>query len=190
LRDESARGVVRVVIELKKDAYPKKLLNQLYKQTSLQTSFNFNMLSLVDGIQPRILGLQDMLQEFVKHRQIVVRRRTEFELNKAKERAHILEGYKIALDNIDAVIKTIRASKTQEEAEKSLIKQFKLSEIQAKAILAMQLRRLTGLERQSIEDELKELRELIAKLEAILSDENEILKIIKDELLDMKERYG
>lgn len=190
LRDETARGKVRVVIELKKDAYPKKLLNQLYKQTSLQTSFNFNMLSLVDGIQPRILGLKDMLQEFVKHRQKVVRRRTEFELQKAKERAHILEGYKIALDNIDAVIKTIRASKTQEEAEKNLIKQFKLSEIQAKAILAMQLRRLTGLERQAIEDELAELMKLIAKLEAILANEDEILKIIKTELLEIKEKYG
>lgn len=190
LRDETARGEVRVVIELKKDAYPKKLLNQLYKQTSLQTSFNFNMLSLVDGIQPRILGLQDMLQEFVKHRQKVVRRRTEFELKKAQERAHILEGYKIALDNIDEVIKTIRASKTQEEAEKNLVKQFKLSEIQAKAILAMQLRRLTGLERQAIEDELKELKALIAKLEAILADEEEILKIIKTELLEIKEKYG
>lgn len=190
LRDETARGAVRVVIELKKDAYPKKLLNQLYKQTALQTSFNFNMLSLVDGIQPRILGLQDMLQEFIKHRQKVVRRRTEFELNKAKERAHILEGYKIALDNIDEVIKTIRASKTQEEAEKNLVKKFKLSENQAKAILAMQLRRLTGLERQAIEDELKELQQIIAKLEAILADEKEILKIIKTELLEMKEKYG
>jgi len=190
LRDETARGTVRVVIELKKDAYPKKLLNQLYKQTTLQSSFNFNMLSLVDGIQPRILGLQDMLQEFIKHRQKVVRRRTEFELRKAKERAHVLEGYKIALDNIDAVIKTIRSSKTQEEAEKGLIKQFKLSEIQAKAILAMQLRRLTGLERQAIEDELNELMKIIAKLETILADEEEILKIIKTELLEMKERFG
>ncbi|HEY1086031.1 MAG TPA: DNA gyrase subunit A [Candidatus Saccharimonadales bacterium] len=190
LRDETARGKVRVVIELKKDAYPKKLLNQLYKQTALQTSFNFNMLSLVDGIQPRILGLQEMLEEFVKHRQKVVRRRTEFELRKAKERAHILEGYKIALDHIDEVIKTIRASKTQDEAEKALIAKFKLSEIQAKAILAMQLRRLTGLERQAIEDELNELIKLIAKLESILADEKEILKIIKTELLEMKEKYG
>ncbi len=190
LRDESARGKVRIVIELKKDAYPKKILNQLYKLTSLQTSFNFNMLSLVDGIQPRILGLQEMLQEFVKHRQKVVRRRTEFELRKAKERAHILEGYKIALDHIDEVIATIRASKTQEEAEKNLIKKFKFSEIQAKAILAMQLRRLTGLERQAIEDELNELIKLIGKLEAILADEKEILKIIKTELLEMKEKYG
>lgn len=190
LRDETARGKVRVVIELKKDAYPKKLLNQLYKQTALQTSFNYNMLSLVDGLQPRILGLQDMLQYFIAHRQKVVRRRTEFELRKAKERAHILEGYKIALDHIDEVIKTIRASKTQEEAEKALIAQFKLSEIQAKAILAMQLRRLTGLEREAIENELNELIKLIAKLEGILADEEEILKIIKTELLEMKEKYG
>ena len=190
LRDESARGKVRVVIDLKKDAYPKKLLNQLYKLTALQSSFNYNMLSLVDGIQPRILGLHDMLQEFVKHRQKVVRRRTEFELRKAKERAHILEGYKIALDHIDEVIKTIRASKTQDEAEKNLIAKFGLSEIQAKAILAMQLRRLTGLERQAIEDELNELIKLIAKLEAVLADEKEILKIIKTELLEMKEKYG
>jgi len=190
LRDETSRGTVRVVIELKKDAYPKKLLNQLYKLTSLQTSFNFNMLALVDGIQPRILGLQEMLQEFIKHRQKVVRRRTEFELRKAKERAHILEGYKIALDHIDEVIKTIRASKTQDEAEKALIAKFQLSDIQAKAILAMQLRRLTGLERDAIENELKELRSLIEKLEGILADEKEILKIIETELLEMKEKYS
>src|SRR5690606_20299936 len=190
LRDESARGKVRVVVELKKDAYPKKLLNQLYKLTSLQTSFSFNMLALVDGIQPRILGLEEMLSEFIKHRQQVVRRRTEYELRKAKERAHILEGYKIALDHIDEVIKTIRASKTQDEAEKALIAKFKLSEIQAKAILAMQLRRLTGLEREAIENELAELTKLISKLEGILADEKEILKLIKAELLEMKEKYG
>lgn len=190
LRDESARGSVRVVIELKKDAYPKKLLNQLYKLTALQTSFNFNMLALVDGIQPRILGLHEMLSEFIRHRQKVVRRRTEFELRKAKERAHILEGYKIALDHIDEVIKTIRASKTQDEAEKALITKFKLSEIQAKAILAMQLRRLTGLEREAIENELNELLKLITKLEGILADEKEILKVIKNELLEIKEKYG
>jgi len=190
LRDETARGKVRVVVELKKDAYPKKLLNQLFKLTPLQTTFNFNMLALVDGVQPRVLGLKDMLHEFVKHRQSVVRRRTIFELRKAKERAHILEGYKIALDHIDEVIKTIRASKTQDVAEKALIEKFSLSEIQAKAILAMQLRRLTGLEREAIENELNELIKLIAKLEAILADENEILKIIKTELLEMKEKYG
>ena len=190
LRDETSRGKVRIVVELKKDAYPKKLLNQLYKLTALQTSFNFNMLALIDGIQPRVLGLQEMLEEFVKHRQKVVRRRTEYELRKAKERAHILEGYKIALDHIDEVIKTIRASKTQDEAEKALIVKFKLSEIQAKAILAMQLRRLTGLEREAIENELNELLALIKKLEAILADEQKILKIIKTELLEMKEKYG
>lgn len=190
LRDESARGSVRVVIEVRKDGYPKKLLNQLYKLTPLQTSFSYNMLALIDGIQPRVLGLHEMLDEFVKHRQKVVRRRTEFELKRARERAHILEGYKIALDHIDEVIKTIRASKTSEVAEAALIKQFKLSEIQAKAILAMQLRRLTGLERDAIENELKELIKLIGKLESILADEKEVLKIIKAELLEMKEKYG
>ena len=148
------------------------------------------MLALIDGIQPRILGLQEILNEFIKHRQNVVRRRTDFELRKAQERAHILEGYKIALDHIDEVIRIIRASKTSEEAQKSLIKEFALSEIQAQAILAMQLRRLTGLERQAIEDELAELMILIGKLQAILADEKEILKIIKTELLEMKEKFG
>ena len=190
LRDESSRGKVRIVIELKKDAYPKKVLNQLYKLTALQTSFNYNMLALVNTMQPRILGLHDILSEFVKHRQSVVRRRTEFELKKAKARAHILEGYKIALDHIDEVIKTIRASRTQDEAEKNLRAKFGLSEIQAKAILAMQLRRLTGLEREAVENELRELLKLIARLEAILADEQEILSIIKTELLEMKEKYG
>lgn len=190
LRDESARGSVRVVIELKKDAYPKKVLNQLYKMTSLQTNFHFNMLALIDGKLPRVLGLQEILQEFVKHRQKVVRRRTEFELEKAKARAHILEGYKIALDHIDEVIKIIRASKTSDEAESSLCERFGFSEIQAKAILAMQLRKLTGLEREAIENELAELRALIEKLEAILADEDKILAIIKDELLELKEKYG
>lgn len=190
LRDESARGKVRVVIELKKDAYPKKVLNQLFKMTSLQTSFHFNMLALIDGIQPRILGLHEILDEFVKHRRVVVRRRTEFELKAAKARAHILEGYKIALDHIDEVIKLIRASKTSEIAQAGLIEKFGLSEIQAQAILAMQLRRLTGLERDKIENELAELLILIAELESILADEQRILQIIKDELLEMKEKYG
>lgn len=190
LRDESARGKVRVVIELKKDAYPKKVLNQLYKMTSLQTSFHYNMLALVDGIQPRILGLQDILSEFIKHRRVVIRRRTEFELKKANDRAHILEGLKIALDNIDEVIRIIRASKNVDEASSNLMKSFKLSEIQARSILALPLRTLTGLERQKIEDELAELRKLIAELEKILADENEISKIIKTELLEMKEKHG
>jgi len=196
LRDESARGSVRVVIELKKDAYPKKVLNQLYKLTALQTNFHYNMLALVEtgtnpvALQPRVLGLHDILHEFIKHRQKVVRRRTEYELRKAKERAHILEGYKIALDHIDEVIRTIRASKTQDEAEKALIEKFGLSIIQAKAILAMQLRRLTGLEREAIESELAELRKKIAYFEKVLADENEILRIIKEELLEIKEKYG
>ena len=190
IRDETARGAVRIVIDLKKDAYPKKLLNQLYKLTPLQTTFHFNMMALVDGIQPRVLGLQDVLQEHIKHRQSVVRRRTEFELRKAKERAHILEGLKIALDHIDEVITTIRNSNSTEEAQANLMKKFKLSDIQARAILAMQLRALTGLERKKIEDELAELLKLIAKLEGILADEKKILKIIKDELLEVKKQYG
>lgn len=190
IRDESARGSVRIVIDLKKDAYPKKLLNQLYKLTPLQTAFHFNMMALIDGIQPRVLGLQDIINEHIKHRRIVVRRRTEFELRKAKERAHILEGLKIALDHIDEVIKVIRASQTSEEAQTNLIKRFGLSEIQAKAILAMQLRTLTGLERGKIEAELAELMALIGKLEAILADEKEILKIVKNEMLDLKKKYG
>ena len=196
LRDESARGNVRVVIELKKDSYPKKVLNQLYKLTALQTNFHYNMLALVPStddatrLQPRVLGLHDILNEFIKHRRQVVRRRTEYELRKAKERAHILEGYKIALDNIDEVIRIIRASKTQDEAEKALIEKFSLSVIQAKAILAMQLRRLTGLEREAIENELAELMKKIAYFEKVLADENEILRIIKEELLEIKDKYG
>ena len=190
LRDETARGAVRIVIDLKKDAYPKKLLNQLYKLTPLQTTFHFNMMALIDGIQPRVLGLVDILQEHIKHRRQVIRRRTEFELRKARERAHVLEGLKIALDHIDEVIKVIRASDTTEDAAANLIKQFKLSDIQAKAILAMQLRTLAGLERQKIENELAELMKLIAGLEAILADEKKILKIIRDELLELKKQYG
>lgn len=190
LRDESARGVVRIVIDLKKDAYPKKLLNHLYKLTPLQTSFHFNMMALIDGIQPRVLGLQDIIGEHIKHRRIVVRRRTEYELRKAKERAHILEGLKIALDHIDEVIKTIRSSETTDEAQANLIERFGLSEIQAKAILAMQLRTLAGLERKKIEDELAELLKTIARLEAILADEKEILKIIKNEFLELKKSFG
>ena len=187
-RDESARGKVRVVVELKKDAYPKKILNQLYKLTGLQTSFHYNVLALVNGIQPKVMGLKEILAEFIKHRQGVIRRRTEFELRKAKERAHILEGLKIALDNIDEVIKTIRES--YDDADKRLMDRFGLSEIQAAAILAMQLRRLQGLERSKIEEELKQLHELIAKLEAILASEQEILNVVKTELLAMKDKYG
>lgn len=190
IRDESARGNVRIVIDLKKDAYPKKLLNQLYKLTPLQTAFHFNMMALIDGIQPRVLGLQDIIQEHIQHRQKVVRRRTEFELRKAKDRAHVLEGLKIALDHIDEVISTIRASQTTEEAQANLIKKFGLTEIQAKAILAMQLRTLAGLERKKLEDELAELLKTIAKLEEILADEKKILAIVKNELVELVEKYG
>ncbi len=190
LRDESARGDVKIVIDLKKDAYPKKVLNQLYKLTPLQSSYHYNMLALIDGIQPKVLGLHDILAEYIKHRQNVVRRRTEFELKKAQARAHILEGLTIALDHIDEVIDTIRKSQTTEDAQNNLIKKFKLSELQAKAILAMQLRSLAGLERKKIEDELAELRKLIEQLQSILADEKKILQIIKAELQEMKEKYG
>ncbi|MEI6237459.1 MAG: DNA gyrase subunit A [Candidatus Saccharibacteria bacterium] len=190
IRDESARGTVRIAIDLKKDAYPKKILNQLYKLTPLQTSFHFNMLALIDGLQPRVLGLADILTEYIKHRQVVVRRRIEFELRKAEARAHILEGLTTALDHIDEVIATIRASQTTEEAQANLILKFKLSEIQAKAILAMQLRTLAGLERKKIEDELAELKELIKELKIVLADEKRIFAIIKDELAELKEKFG
>ena len=190
LRDESARGKVRMVVELKKDACAGKILNQLFKWTSLQTSFHYNMLALVDGIQPRILGLEDILNEYLKHRRLVVRRRTEYELRKAEERAHILAGLKIALDNIDEVIHLIRSSKDYETAKTGLMERFQLSEVQAQAILAMQLRKLTGLDRQAIENELAELLAKIAEYQAILADEQKILDIIKNELAEMKEKLG
>jgi DNA gyrase subunit A len=192
LRDESNnKHGTRIVIDLKKDSYPKKILNQLYKHTPMQSAFHVNMLALVDnGRQPKVLSLEQMLKEYLAHRQVVVRRRTEFELRKAKERAHILEGYKIALDNIDEVIKTIRASQTSDIACVNLMEKFALSEIQAKAILAMQLRRLVGLERQAIENELAELRKLIAELERILGSEHEILLVIRGELEEIKAKYG
>ncbi len=190
LTDESSREGMRIVVTLKKDSYPNKILNQLYKLTPLQTTFHFNMLALVDGIQPRVLNLEMMLREYLKHRQVVIRRRTEFELRKAKARAHILEGLKIALDHIDEVIKVIRASKSTDVAQSALMKKFGLTEIQAKAILAMQLRTLTGLEREKIENELAELLKLIAELEKILADENEILRVISEELEEIKKKYG
>ncbi|HEY2003601.1 MAG TPA: DNA gyrase subunit A [Candidatus Saccharimonadia bacterium] len=191
LRDESSRVGLKVVIDLKKDSYPKKILNQLYKMTPMQTAFHLNMLALVDsGRQPRVLSLEMMLREYLKHRQIVVRRRTEFELRKAKDRAHVLEGLKIALDHIDEVIATIRASQTTDEARVNLMSKFTLTEIQARAILAMQLRTLAGLERKKIEDELAELLKLIAELEKILASESEILRVIREELEELKAKYG
>lgn len=190
IRDESDREGVRVVIELKKDAYPKKILNTLYKTTELQKTFHLNMLALVDGLEPRILNLKSILEEYVGHRQNVVTRRTQFELNKAKERAHILEGLKTALDHINAVIKTIKTSRTKETAHKNLRKKFKLSNRQAEAILEMRLQTLAGLERKKIEDELKEKLRLIRKLEAILKSPRKILNIIKEELIELKEKFG
>ncbi len=190
LRDESNKDGVRVVIELKKDSYPKKILNQLFKLTDLQTTFHFNTLALVDGIQPRILNLKNILEEFIKHRQVVVRARTEFDLNKAKERAHILEGLKMALDKIDLVIKTIRAANDKDDAKIELMKKFDFSDRQATAILEMRLQQLANLERQKIEDELEEKKTLIKDLEAILASEVKIFEIIKQETNEIKNKYG
>ncbi len=190
LRDESDRKGVRVVVELKRDAQPNKILNQLYKMTQLQSAFHVNMIALVDGIQPRILTLKNVLEEFIKHRFQVVTRRTQFELAKAKARAHILEGLLIALKRIDEVIETIKKSKDKEVAKVNLMKKFKLSEIQAQAILDMRLQTLAGLERQKIQDEYDELMKLIAKLEDILAHPKKIYGIIKEELAEMKDKYG
>ncbi len=190
LRDESNREGIRVVIELKKDSYPKKILNQLFKLTPMQTSFNMNMIALVDSIQPRLLDLKQVLLEFIKHRKEVITRRTQFDLRVAQDRVHILEGLKIALDNIDAVIATIRGSDTKEEAHELLMKKFKLSDRQSKAILEMRLQTLAGLERKKIEDEYKQLLALIEELEAILRDEKKVIKIMKKELGEVKEKYA
>lgn len=190
LRDESNREGIRVVIDLKKDSYPKKILNQLYKFTSMQSSFNMNMIALVDKLQPRLLNLKSVLEEFIKHRQEVVTRRTQYELKVAKERAHILEGLKVALDHIDAIISTIRKSPTKEEAHVALMKKFKLSDLQASAILEMKLQTLAGLERQKIIDEYKEKLAIISQLENILKNPKKILNIIETELAEIKEKYG
>jgi len=189
LRDESDRDGIRVVIELKRDASYKKVLNNLFKFTELQTSFPVNMVALVDGI-PQTLSLKTILELYLKHRVNMVTRRSEFELREAKKRAHILEGYLIALDHIDEVIAVIKKSKDETEAKLKLMKKFGLSEAQTLAILEMQLRRLTGLERSKIQDELKMLRETIAYLESLLKDIFKVLKVIKDELLYLKEKYG
>jgi len=190
IRDESDKEGVRIVIDLKKDAYPQKVLNKLYSMTDLQKNFGVNMLALVNGIEPRVLNLKDILEEYIEHRKIVITRRTKYDLEKAKDRAHILEGLKKALDNIDAVIDTIRKSPTKEEAHANLMKKFKLSDRQSTAILEMRLQTLAGLERKKIEDELAEKLKLIAELEAILKSEKKILAIVKDELARVKEKYG
>ena len=190
LRDESNKDGVRVVIELKKDAYPKKVLNQLFKMTQLQETFHVNMLAVVDGIQPRVLTLKNILEEYIKHRQVVVRRRTEFDLNKAKDRAHILEGLRIALIKIDEVIATIKKSKDKDEARGNLISKFKLSEIQSTAILEMRLQQLANLERLRVEQEYEEKMALIRELESILKSPKKMLDIIKTEVFEIKEKYG
>lgn len=190
LRDESDKDGIRIVIELKKDAYPKKILNQLFKQTQLQSSFHFNMVALIDGIQPRTLSLKQILEEFIKHREVVIVRRAEFDLQKAKDRAHILEGLVLALEQIDKIIATIKKSKDKEEARVNLMKKFKMTERQAVAILEMRLQQLANLERLKVEEELKEKKKLIKELQDLLKSRQKILGVIKQELSDLKEKYG
>ena len=189
LRDESDRDGMRIVYELKKDAIGNVVLNNLYKYTQLQSSFSVNNVALVKG-RPYTLNLKDLIKHFVEHRHEVVVRRTEYELREAQKRAHILEGYLIALDNLDEVINLIRSSRDPEVAKTGLIEKFSLSEIQAKAILEMRLQRLTGLEREKIQKEYDELMELIAHLEEILANVELRMGIIKDELAEIKDRYG
>jgi len=189
IRDESDKDGIRIVIELRKDSYPKKILNQLFKLTQMQSTFYINLLALVDGIQPKVLNLKSILQYFIDHRKNVVVRRTKYELSKAQERVHILEGLKIALDNLDAVIKTIKQSKTKEDAHANLMKKFKLSEIQSTAILEMRLQALAGLERQKVEDEYKERQKIIKELKAILANPKMVLAIIKKESIEIRDKY-
>ncbi|HEU0236962.1 MAG TPA: DNA gyrase subunit A [Candidatus Limnocylindrales bacterium] len=189
LRDESDRDGMRIYIEIKRDANPHKVLNNLFKHTSLQLAFNMNMLALVDG-QPQTLPLKAVLQHHVAHRREIVRRRTEYDLGKARARAHILEGLKIALDHLDEVIETIRRSADVETARTSLMTKFDLSELQAQAILDLRLARLAALERKKIEDEYLEVIQLIAELEDILANPQRVLSIIKDELVELKRKYG
>ncbi len=190
LRDESDREGLRIVIELKNDAVPQKILNQLYQHTDLQKDFYLNMIALADGLQPQVLSLKDILTIYLEYRKEVVRRRTQFDLKKAKERAHILEGLVTALHVIDKIIATIKKSDDRDDAHKNLVKQFKLSDLQATAILEMKLQALANLERQKIADELKEKLALVKDLELILKNPAKILKIIKDEVRELKEKYG
>lgn len=190
LRDESDKDGVRIVIELKNDSYPQKVLNKLFQSTDLQKTFHVNMLALCDGIQPKVLSLKNSLEYYIGHQQEVVTRRTQFDLTQAKDRAHILAGLKKALDHIDAIISTIKKSSTKEEAHSNLMKKFDLSDKQTTAILEMKLQTLAGLERQKIEDELKEKLKLIKELEALLKDSKKILEVIKNEILILKDKYG
>ncbi|MGN6675633.1 MAG: DNA topoisomerase (ATP-hydrolyzing), partial [Thermomicrobiales bacterium] len=190
LRDESDRNGMRIVIELKREAQPRKVLNNLFKHTAMQSTFGVNMLALVDGKQPRVLTLKRSIQLFIEHRQEVIRRRSVFELEKARQRLHILEGLRIALDHIDEVIATIRNSRTTESARTNLMKTFQLSEAQANAILDIRLARLAQLERRKIDDEYKEVKKQIAALEALLASPEKVLAVIKDDLAQLKEKYG
>jgi len=190
LRDESDKEGVRVVLDLKKDAYPKKILNSLYKRTQLQETFHVNLLALIDGIQPKVLNLKIVLEEYIKHRETVVRRRTEFDLAKAKARAHILEGLMIALAHIDEVIKIIKSSKDREQARLNLMKKFKLTEIQATAIVEMKLGSLANLERLKIETELNDKKKIIKDLEIILASKAKILAIVKKEAKEVSDKFG
>ncbi len=191
LRDESDRTGMRMVIELKRDAQPMKVLNNLFKHTALQQTFGVNMLALVErGTQPRVLTLKRALQEYIEHRREVITRRTQFELERATRRAHVLEGLKIALDNIDAVIATIRRSRTTDTARRNLMAAFKLSDVQANAILDMRLARLAALERQKIEQEYKEVLAEIARLQTLLNDPKLILRLINDDMIELKQKYG
>ncbi|PHA00462.1 DNA gyrase subunit A [Bacillus pseudomycoides] len=189
LRDESDRNGMRIVMELRRDVNANVLLNNLYKHTALQTSFGINMLSLVNG-EPKVLNLKECLYHYLEHQKVVIRRRTAYELEKAEARAHILEGLRIALDHLDEVITLIRNSKTADIAKQGLMERFGLSEKQAQAILDMRLQRLTGLEREKIEQEYQELLALIAELKAILADEEKVLEIIREELTEVKDRFN
>lgn len=190
LRDESNKEGVRIVVELKKDAYPRKVLNMLYQMTPLQTSFHYNVLALVDGLQPRILNLKQMLEEHIKHRQVVVRRRTQYELDRIMDRLHILEGLRIALKNIDEVIAVIKKSADKDEARGNLMKKFKMTERQAVAILEMRLQALANLEVLKIEQEYNEKMKIKEELEAILKSEKKMLGVIRDEIKELMEKYG
>jgi DNA gyrase subunit A len=190
LRDESTKDGVRIVIELKKESYPKKILNRLFKLTPLQETFHLNLLALIDGLQPRVLNLKRILEEYITHQQIVIRRRTEFDLERARDRAHILKGLKIALDKIDAVIRLIKKSRDREAAKLNLMKNFKLTERQAVAILEMKLQQLANLERLKIEQELKEKINLIKELEKILASPKKILGLIKDNVKELEKKFG
>lgn len=190
IRDESDRDGLTIAIDLSRDAFPQKVLNALYKHTDLEKTFHFNMIALIDGIQPQLLSVKSILEHFIKHREVVVLRRTKFDLARAEDRAHILEGLTKALDHIDAVIQTIKKSADKEVAHARLMEKFKLSDKQATAILEMRLQTLAGLERQKIEDELKEKQKLIKYLLSLLKDPQKMREVIKEELAAIKEKYG